>query len=380
MKIISVALLILCTSYNSFSQTLTPVLITPLPSVIGESSGVEVTAVNSLWSHNDGSGLAEIYRFDTTGILLHTLGISNATNVDWEDLAQDSIGNIFIGDFGNNNNDRQDLKIYIVPNPDTITATNVNAQIINFTYPDQFAFPPAGPLLNFDMEAFFWFNHSLYLFSKNRTNPYDGYTKLYKLPDVAGTYVAQLLDSFYTGAGPWPISSITSADISPDNSCVVLITGTQCWLFGGFVGDDFFGGNVQPFVFNGSLTQKEGVCFSSNTGLYITDEKTGPIGGNLYFIDISSIINSATQIDEPKGVAVFPNPIGKHISILVNEKEGKNFKMEIYNIIGEIIFAEDFLSPNKKRLVNTENFASGAYLLKIIFEDGETVAKKIVKQ
>jgi hypothetical protein len=36
----------------------------------------------------------------------------NAENIDWEEITKDKEGNLYIGDFGNNENKREDLCIY----------------------------------------------------------------------------------------------------------------------------------------------------------------------------------------------------------------------------------------------------------------------------
>ncbi|MFI5220229.1 MAG: hypothetical protein ACHQNT_12150, partial [Bacteroidia bacterium] len=98
-----------CT-YNTTNVTITDKtnLSTPL---LDETSGIEFLA-NKLWTHNDSGNSNDIYRVDTSSnTVFQTVHISNATNVDWEDI---TYGNdyLFVGDFGNNNGNRQNLKIY----------------------------------------------------------------------------------------------------------------------------------------------------------------------------------------------------------------------------------------------------------------------------
>lgn len=325
--------------FTSLSQTVTPLVKAILPSVLDESSGIEITNRNRIWSHNDSGGADELYEFDSTGVLIRTLNINNSNNHDWEDLAQDITGNFYIGDFGNNNNDRTNLKIYKINNLEQVVGSSVNAQSISFTYPDQHNFPPADALLNFDMEAMFWFNHSLYLFSKNRTNPYDGYTHLYKLPETPGTYTATLVDSFYLGSGPYFISSATAADISPDGNTVALLSCGHIYLFSGFSGDDFFGGNMQQLTFS-SLTQKEGIAFISNTELYITDEKTDNQTGKLYYLNIGSyIITDVGSVKTKNELIIYPNPNSTGILKVQGDKAFKLTELSIFNINGEVVYA-----------------------------------------
>src|SRR5580765_6062131 len=137
---------------------------------------------------------------------------------------------------------------------------------ITFHYPDQKQFPPPPSNWNFDCEAFFHRGDSLYLFSKNLSNPNDGYSKMYRLPDKTGDYKAELIDSIYLN------EPVTSADISPDGKTIVLLTYFSLWVFRDFIGSNFFGGKVFQFPLKG-FTQKEAVCFAGDHNLLITDER-----------------------------------------------------------------------------------------------------------
>lgn len=187
-----------------------------LPKVINESSGLLMADSTSFWTFNDGGGKAEIYRVSIEGKLLETVKIPDARNRDWEAITNDKNGNIYIGDFGNNANKRKDLVIYKYnPNAET-------TEKINFHYPDQYEFPPVRENMNFDAEAFFWFDGDLYVFSKNRGKKM---VKMYQLPDKPGNYMAELKDSLFIS------SMITDAALSPDHSKFVLLSYGQLFEF-----------------------------------------------------------------------------------------------------------------------------------------------------
>lgn len=83
-----------------------------LSTVIGESSGLVFdSATQTLWTHNDGGSPAELFGLDATGQLQKTTPVA-LPNVDWEDLTRDPAGHLYIGDFGNNLNNRRNLTIY----------------------------------------------------------------------------------------------------------------------------------------------------------------------------------------------------------------------------------------------------------------------------
>ncbi|MFY9308332.1 MAG: T9SS type A sorting domain-containing protein [Bacteroidia bacterium] len=341
---------------QSFCQTLPLTIKASLPPVLTESSGLVATSKNSIWSHNDNSGNAELYNFDSTGTLQRTLKILNATNTDWEDLTKDTAGNFYIGDFGNNGNTRQDLKIYRIPNLENITADSVVADTIAFSYPDQFAFPPPDSLKNFDSEAFLAYNDSLYVFSKSWSTPFSGYTKLYRLPSVPGNYVAELIDSFYTGPGPAIIYSITGAGISPAQNRVILIGYKKCWLFTDFTEANFFSGNCHVFDI-ADLTQKEAVCFISSAEIYISDEGSSGSGQKLYYHNFQPFLSADIHEAENMHFSIFPNPFGETITIKLNPIELTDLKVVIFDNSGRLLYKKSIPDNENEIHIKTSDFS-----------------------
>ena len=348
-----------------------------LPSVLVEASGAELTTTNKVWAQNDSGGNPDLYEFDTSGTLLRTLNISNATNVDWEEIRRDTIGNMYIDDMGNNANDRTNLKIYKLSNFDAISGNSAFASTISFSYPDQFYFPPAPSQMNFDCESFIAYNDSLYLFSKDRSTPYTGFTKLYRLPTQAGSYVAELIDSFFTGNVSEQENSITSAALSPNQSKLMLISHYACWEFTNFKNRNFFKGNVQHYYFGGGSTQyKEGVVFLTENELYLTDEKHASDEGNLYRMEFPQTNTSAETIDNTDGWSIYPNPVSTELRI--KNDELRIGKIEISNIVGQqcfpsIIYNSAFIT------IDISSLLSGVYFLKITNQNGFAEVKKFVK-
>ena len=78
-----------------------------------ETSGL-APYTNDVWiTHNDGGGEPELYFFSQTdGHIVGNLKLNGAENVDWEELAFDQNGHLYVGDFGNNLNRRKELVIY----------------------------------------------------------------------------------------------------------------------------------------------------------------------------------------------------------------------------------------------------------------------------
>lgn len=250
-----------------------------LPPLLNEVSGTEITSgSNLIWMLNDSGNAPELYGVSSNGKIKKVLKI-NAKNNDWEDLASDKEGNLYIGDFGNNMNKRKNLAILKV-RKDSLDNTGITViERISFYYPEQKKFPPKRKQMHFDCEAFFHFNDSLYLFTKSREKNNFGNTNLYKIPATQGNHEAQFMASFKTceDVQCW----ITSADINDDGTQVALLTPTTVWVFTDFTSDSFFTGSVVRHDFSFE-SQKESVCFKDKNTLLIADEKAHGAGGNLY--------------------------------------------------------------------------------------------------
>ncbi|MEL6865360.1 MAG: hypothetical protein AAFP19_13120 [Bacteroidota bacterium] len=203
-----------------FSQSNTPSSF-KLPKSLPEVSGLYYQDQDSWWWHNDSGRGPILYKTNARGQLLDSIHVPQALNRDWEDLTVDPQGRFYIGDFGNNRNNRQDLCIYRF---DPLKGT---LDSILFHYPDQKAFPPPKGQRHFDMEAFFWHADTLHLFSKNKPRGKNFYTRYYTLSAEPGRQTAHLKDSLYLKKGV-----VTAAAISPDGQTIALLAYRQYNILG----------------------------------------------------------------------------------------------------------------------------------------------------
>lgn len=254
-------------------------VVADLPSTLKEVSGTEIIPGSELiWMLNDGGNKSRLYGLSLQGKIIKEINIE-AKNNDWEDLTTDASGNIYIGDFGNNFSKRKNLAVLKVDASDLNSDSKASVERISFKYPNQNKFPPKKKQRHFDCESFFFYNDSLYLFTKSRVKNEFGKTKLYKIPARRGQHEAVYIDSFTTcnDIECW----ITSADISADGKSVALLTHKSVWILSDFEGDNFFSGKANEYTFEHE-SQKESVCFKTANELYITDERSHGAGGNLY--------------------------------------------------------------------------------------------------
>jgi len=227
-------------------------------------------------------------------------------NVDWEDVSLDDAGNLYIGDFGNNNHDRKDLRIGIIDDFVSISDDTVSARFIEFTYEDQSSFPPPQKDLHFDCESMAWFEDSIYLVTKNWSSPFSGLAKLYVIPDKIGTYEAKLVDSINLGTIK-EIAWVTGMDIQGDE--MIMIGSAYVWLYQ-FDETPRFDSLVKRYdVF--PLSQKEAICFDGSDAI-IADESTGGFG-NFYRLsleDFSGLRNTAQEFNckvTGEGIHIYPS-------------------------------------------------------------------------
>lgn len=264
-----------CNKYETeetqeFSSDLKLISGTSLPYDLEECSGVEIETNSQLWMINDSYNTKELFLVGIDGQIDRTIELQGVENNDWEDLSKDEEGNLYVGDFGNNDNDREDLAIYIIPSPNQINGNEYSPEIIHFTFENQYYYPPDDNELFFDTEAFFISNGKVYLFTKDRSEPFTGLTNMYEFPAIPGNWEASLIGSFLTTQDFYE-GAITSADISHDCSKVALLSNEVIWLFTGFNAPEFLSGEVRRLTIPGEH-QYEGIVFKNDSTFYLTNE------------------------------------------------------------------------------------------------------------
>lgn len=183
---------------------------------IVESSGI----VRSLrhpdvwWTHNDSGSSAVLYATTAAGKLIGQVSLPGAANLDWEDIALDSLGNLWVGDIGDNLRWRSSLTVYRVKEPDPRAAKTARATPFALAYPD-------GPR---DAEGLFAWNKRLFLISKMAP------------PALTGVYAVEprqsekptVMKRVATLRLSWPI---TGADLSRDGKRLALAACQGVYVF-----------------------------------------------------------------------------------------------------------------------------------------------------
>ena len=257
-------------------------IVSPLPKKIKEASACQVVKGSDLvWTIEDQKNDNILFGFTKDGKIKREIRIVNVENNDWEDLSSDEKGNVYIGDFGNNDNERQNLAIYKINHSDLDKDEAKASEIIEFYYPEQKEFPPNKKDKIYDVESFFYFQNAFYLFTKNRSSKFDGTTTLYKVENKTDQKQAAKKIATFQTCNSFNHCAVTSAAISADEKKVALLTSDKVYLFTEFNGDKFFSGKNQMIPLE-HFSQKEGICFEDNNNLLITDEALKKGGSFLY--------------------------------------------------------------------------------------------------
>lgn len=191
---------------------------------IQECSGIVKSrqSPNLYWVHNDSSRGSRVFGIRRDGSLVASFP-THLPNTDWEDIATDNAGNLYLGDFGNFHNTRRDLAIHVLKEPvSTEASSDIFGTSHRFAYPDQIEFPPARRI--YDCEALFWARGELFLLTKSLG---DTYTRLYCFESLEADSVNRptLVGSFDIGP------QVTAADATSDGKMLAVLTTRSVWVF-----------------------------------------------------------------------------------------------------------------------------------------------------
>ena len=283
--------------YSPTNYTLS--LVYNLNDVLQENSGL-IRVGNFLYTFNDSGSGAIIYELDTLGIVLRTITISGATNVDWEAITSNST-HVFIGDVGNNNGNRHDLCLYRFLKTDLHLDT-IQAEKLPFYWSDQTQFTSLPNANNYDCEAIVAETDSVTLYTKNWV---DLKTRRYRLPSFwIDTLAAQLMDSFAVDG------LITDACVDSVMNRSYLLgyknNGSNfytsfVWCLWDYQDHQVFSGNRRRIEVGNvlSLAQTEGIALKSTNKGYINSEKVTSvitIAPKLFQFDFSQFVEPTASV------------------------------------------------------------------------------------
>jgi hypothetical protein len=185
-----------------------------------ESSGVVASRRHpgTLWTHNDGGGLKRqvLFAIDSAGATKASFPVVGAVLRDWEDIAIDEAGHLYLGDLGNNEAKRSELAVHEIDEPDPAQG----GRILSPKRTWRLTFP-AGP---FDCEGLFVWKGQGYVVSKVFN---DAKAQIYRfaLRDNAEAQVLELVATLKIE------SPVTGADISADGGLLAVVAKNGAYVY-----------------------------------------------------------------------------------------------------------------------------------------------------
>src|SRR5688572_12714761 len=131
------------------------------PVAIAESSGLVASRTHDgvFWTVNDSGHESVLYAITREGKAIAEFAV-DAQNTDWEDLATDADGHLYIADVGNNGGRRERVRVLSVDEPDPRAAPRAEPLPVGASW--ELAYPGRP----FDSEALIILDDNGLIFSK----------------------------------------------------------------------------------------------------------------------------------------------------------------------------------------------------------------------
>ncbi len=247
---------------------------------IAESSGVVESRKRPgiYWTHNDHGSRPAIFAIGRNGDCVNRFLI-DAPNHDWEDIALDEQGRLYIGDIGDNEHTRSMLYVYRLPEPDARGASAKDPLPIERRWQLQC---PKEPL-NFEALVI-WQGHGYLISKMNKQHP----AGLYRFPLDAPDAPVTLEHLGHLSVR----DQVTAADIRSDGKLLAVLTYAGLYVYR-IDGEVDRARKVQPVFIPIRGHRIEGCCFTTG-GVFITSETR-----EVYFCEATAY---APLLEEPKAV------------------------------------------------------------------------------
>jgi hypothetical protein len=186
-------------------------------SSIDESSGLTASKrfPGIFWTHNDQGHLPVLFAVNRAGKTVARYKVTGVNIDDWEDVAVDNSGHIYIADTGNNDGSRDKVQVYLIPEPTPKGSGSVRVQ-----KSWKLSYPSSG---SFNGEAFFVNNGYGYLVGKELVN--NG-APVYRFPiSSPGSFMLQRVGTLRVN------SRVTGAAVSTDNGSLGIVTENGAYVF-----------------------------------------------------------------------------------------------------------------------------------------------------
>lgn len=225
------------------------------PNRVREASGIVKSRQypDIFWTHGDSGNPAVLFAFRLDGELVAEVPVPEAPNIDWEDIAIDDSGHLYIGDLGNNFELFAWRFLYVVDEPDPFADPPIPAKV---TTRYRYGFDED----RFDAESLFVVGPRKFIIDKPRSSAATMFELMEESPGtLKPTAIVKL-----------PLAMATGADVSPDGKLLVVCAIRQARVFRM---DDHLRPSVNPPL--GGVVyprgQIEACCFDGNDLVFLDE-------------------------------------------------------------------------------------------------------------
>ena len=231
---------------------------------LDESSGIVASRrhLGVYWTHNDQGNAPALFAITREGVLIAEVRVDDK-NDDWEDIAIDDEGRLYIGEIGNEGRRKDELEVLRVVEPDPRIKSRGKYRRVSVDKRWRLKFSGAP----FDSESLFVWRGWGYVISKtNKGKP----AVMYRFPldEQKEVVVLEVVATL-------PIRSpVTAADLSPDGARLAVLSTAALHIFR-IDGDPAKAASVRSIHY--PITgpdDLEGCCFAPG-GVLATAESRG---------------------------------------------------------------------------------------------------------
>jgi hypothetical protein len=131
-----------------------------------------------------------------------------------------------------------------------------------------------------------------------------------------------------------------------------------------------------PFL-TGNIFNPHAAGDGVDTFYYYYTDQNGCSNVAVQTIEVLNCTTSVAHLNNPARIEVYPNPASNQFTIEL--KSGDEAQLiEVYNITGQLEYQDkNPLSSNSHYYVNTSQFPTGMYFMKVLLQDGATLVQKV---
>lgn len=350
-----------------------------LPASLGENSGL-IFYGDKLITHNDSGNQAALYEIDTLSLAVtRTVSITNAENIDWEDITQDE-QYMYIGDIGNNRGTRTDLGVYRISKQAYDQSESVMAEKLIYSYEDQADFTDQGNS-DWDAESLFVLDGQLIILTKQWNSLG---TVAYSLPTTPGNHIAQRIGEFDING------LVTGASLNKDTN-ELLILGYSMILepfvqkvSEPTIQDIFLGEKVKVDVSLG-FAQAEGIAYVGNNRFFISSENFSrevpaiTLSAQLLALQLPVEEEEEEIVEEEMEIlfSIYPDQELNKMAYELNSGQ-EVLARAVFDIAGKMIQFE-VSSEFNGNSIDVTTLTTGVYYL-VLYLGGEVISEPFLKK